>query len=621
MLKLVRTLWRLLPPRLVTLVNQSTVSNVQFTKKIMLGYTIVSRTNYQDLKRQAEWEFFFPNYNKNSFSTRLRSNNDPLGEAVKTLEEKSEESELSLKLIHPQSANLSTVCIWKNKQQTNKYYVKDQEDLSTLDRLADRLEAKNLLYLPTLQGKKLIDFRDINNYNATYRYQVIEPEELGFPQSLASKKSAVNGAFFRQVKNDEGVAEEIIDIECEPKIIGDRQDRYYAAGWLNPLIFNLTLDENDIKYIQESKIIFDNSNIKTALQSLSLFIDPSAIILVEPHINESYDLRIIFLVKFNQILQQRQGVKINNENLSMIEYFILGSQYYQAWKPFLILDLLGGEFYAYQNISQNIESKNREPEKLVISWNVSWKPPKDAQSNKLWLADYWLKKWIKAEKENNQNQVDVVPSPSVARPYRYNQGLVTFGVDDLANLSLTSLLSQHPQFGFESNNLYFFLVEVFQTPEIKKSVEKFPYDNFWRIKNTKNQLIIFDDVDFCNYFSKNHVIPESPILIAIPQQNNRFLDPVRSINFGPYHFLWELFNCLNSDRQQKIMDFNNIFGWWNDWHSTIFNERWDIWLNFINKRGFIIQQSIVGRDYLGEKGIRIDWKDKNMRFSSISKNN
>ena len=576
----------------------------------MRSFTIVSRPNYQDPNRCQEWMSFFPKYNKKFFPLRLTADNNHLGEAVKKLKtlkkDRSVESGSCLELTHPKSSNLSTVCIWKHEKQPNKYYVKcHQENISIFDRLADRLEANNLLYLPTLRGKQLIDFRNISNFDKTYRYQVIEPEKLGFPNSVASKKGDCYGVFFKQVESDEGVAEEIIDLECNPEIAEDRQDGYHAVGWLNPVIFTLSLDENDIEYI-------NNAKQNESLNALSLFIDRSALILVEPHIDESYDLRISFLIKLHQ------QSKANNKNLSLIEYILLGSQDPQPWKPFLILDLLGGEFYAYQAICQNNECQNRDREKTL----VGWKPPQDAQSNKLWFADYWLIKWGNSQETNIQSEVNVVPQPSLARPYRSSRGLVTFQVDNIseATSSLTSLLSKHPRFisDRKKNNPYRFLVELFadsEFTEAKKTLKKFPYDHFLRIENQNNQLVKFDDVDFWNYFSKSHIIPKSRILIAIPNQDNRFLDPINSVNFGAYRFLWGLFNSFDGERKREIVDFYNKFGWWNNWHSTIFNERWDVWLNFINRRGFVIQKSRLGQDYLGQGAERVDWKDLNMRFS------
>lgn len=567
----------------------------------MRFFTIVSRPN---LNRDEEWKSFFS-------STRLRNNRDrrdpdPLQEAVKILKEKSVKSESSLELTHPESPNLSTVCIWQHRERANKYYLKDQEDLLTFN----SSEANNLLYLPTLRGKQLIDFYNISD-NEKYRYRVIEPEELGFPNSLTSKKSDVSGVFFKQVKSNEGVNPEIIDLESEPNITDDHKDEYHAVGWLNPVILTLALDGNDIEHIK-------NTEKKGYLNTLNLLIDPSSIIFVEPHIDASYDLRISFLIKLNQIIQERQQKKANNKKLSLIEYILLRSQDSQdpqPWKPFFTLDLLGGEFYAYQNLSQN-----RDQEKLL----VSWKFPQDATSNKRWFADYWLKRWGNTQEINTQSEVNVVPPPSLARTYRSSRGIVTSQVDDLSGttLSLTSLLKGHPLYisDHKKNNPYRFLVEWFQDPELKKSLEKFPYDNFWRRLNQNTQLVKFDDLDFWNYFSKTHFIPESPILIAIPNQNNRFLDPISSVNFGAYHFLWGLFNCLDSDRERELVEFDNSFGWWNDWHSTIFNERFDVCLKFINHSGFVIKKSLLGgKDCLGLRANGVDWENPNMRFSCLTK--
>jgi hypothetical protein len=570
----------------------------------MKKFTIVSRPNYEDINRQNEWKKNFPVYNKKSFSTRLMNDNNGLIEAIKTLEERSIKSEFFLELIHPKSPNLSTVCVWKYQERDDKYYIKHSEDLIAFNNSNNN----NLLYLPTLRDsptlrrETLIDFYNITD-NETYRYQVIEPKELGFPDSLFSKKSDVSGVFFKQVKSNEGVDPVRINLE---EIEEDSENEYHAVGWLNPVILTLDVEGDDIEHIQ-------NASNNEYLNALSLFFDRSSLILVEPHINESYDLRISFLIKLYQTIEQENQSR--NKNLSLIEYMLLGSQCSQPWKPFLILDLLGGEFYAYQNVWQD-----RDREQLL----VSWKSPQDATSNKHWFAGYWLNKWVSSQKINIQGKVNVVSPPSLARPYRSNVGLVTLQIDDLSKTtpSLTSLLKGHPLYisDSEKNNPYHFLVKLFEDPEVKKYSDTFPYDNFWHRLNQNNQSVKFDDLEFFNYFSKNHVIPESPILIAIPnQEDNRFLDPINSLKFGAYHFLWKLFkfNCFDSDRERELVKFSNSFGWWNDWHSTIFNERSDVCLKFIRQSGFIIGQSLIGgEDRLGLKTKGVDWNYPNMRFSS-----
>ena len=563
----------------------------------MRKFTIIAKPNYQNINAREEWNYFFPADDEKSWRTRLRAApQDPLNEALKVLNNKIEDS---FELIHPSSINLSTVCLWKHEEKKDKYYVKSSNDLIAFD----KPDSNNWLYLPALKGKQLIDFRDINNYNATYRYQVIQPQELGFPNSVATKKSPVNGTFFKQVKKDEGGNSEIIDLD----ILDESQDDYHSVGWLNPVILTVSLDENDIEQIKKA-------SKKEYLYALKLFLDSSSLVLLEPHIDETYDLRISFLIKLNQLINKYHESKPNNKSLNLIEYLIFGSQYYHSWKPFLVLDLLGGEFYAYQK-----QWKHQERKKTVISW----KPPENAQLNKLWFADYWLKEWVKSENINIHSQVNVVSPPSQAQPYRPSKGLVTFKVNDLSdsNISFTSLLRKHPQFISDDkvNNPYRFLFELFQDSqldsELKTSLEKFPYDNFWRIESGNNKLVKFDDAEFWNYFVKTHVIPNSPILIAIPNQENKFLNPISSVNFGAYHFLWSLFSCLDSTREKDIVEFHNDFGWWNDWHLTIFNQSWDVSLKFIKQSGFIIQQSLVGKDCLGFKTNQVDWEYDNMRFS------
>lgn len=564
----------------------------------MRKFTIVARPNYQDPSTQKEWNYFFPPDDENSLRTRLRAvPQDPLNEALTALTKENS----SLELIHPDSPNLSTVCVWEQKEKKNKYYVKSSNDLVAFD----RPENNNWLYLPKLQGKKIIDFRNIKDYDATYRYQVIEPEELGFPNSLASKINNCYGVFFKQVKNNEGIAEEIIELD----ILDESKGEYNPVGWLNPLILTLVLDKNDIEHIEKA-----TKNTSPSLFALSLFIYESALILVEPHIHESYDLRIAFLIELNKLIEELQESKPNNKNLSLVEYILLGSQYPQSWKPFFVLDLLGGEFYAYQK-----QLENQERKETIIAW----KPPQDVTSNKLWLADYWLKKLVNWQKIDIQSK-HVVSPPSQARLYRSSRGLVTFKVDDLTNVSLTSLLSKHPQFISDNrpNNPYRFLFQLFQyseqNSELKKSLEKFPYNNFWT-EEENNQSVKFDDVDFWNYFSKTYFAPQSPILIYIPNQDNCFLDPISSVNFGAYHFLWSFFDCLDSSKEQEIIEFNNKFGWWNDWHSTIFNESWDVSLIFIKQTGFIIQESLLGRDNLGFSHKNY-WKHSKMSFSRPKSN-
>ncbi len=564
-----------------------------------MKFTIVAQPNHQDPKKYKEWVHFFPQYNRNSSSARLRSDLDSLGEAEKILKAKSKqtnqdnpESVFPLEVIHPKSVNHHTVRIWERDKQPYKYFLQDPQDLDTFDTNSQ----DNLLYLPKLrqklrqERKQFVEFRNKRD-EKRYRYQAIEAVELGFPDSVASKTNFISEGFFKEVGENDGVNPEIVELDCD----NINQSEYYCCGWLNPAIFTLALDGNDIEHIHNAQDGY--------LKSLSFFLAPSSIIFVEPHIDENYDLRISFFSKLDKLIQQ------SYKNFSLIEYLLFGSQYPQPWKPFLALDLLGGKFYAWQKVHQIQEAPL-----------IGWEPPLDITPNAQWFANYWRQTWENMQfieqkqlRQNQlqQSQVDIVPAPPQARPYRPSKGLDTWKFSSSEEIMpLTDVLVKHSQFTQEEINPYNFLIQLFQDPILKK-FDTIYGGSFPRIEG---QLLTFDEVKFWSDFSTNHLIPESPILISVPKQENRFFDIIKSVNLGAYKFFGKLFN-FHSPRKQEILQFYNNFGWWNDWHSTIFDARWDVCLRFIERNGFIVSKSIVSKDYLGLKSNRINWKYPNMRFS------
>ncbi|MGF1487681.1 MAG: hypothetical protein ACFBSE_11380, partial [Prochloraceae cyanobacterium] len=403
----------------------------------MIKFTIVSKTNYRDINRREDWIRFFPKYNERSFRTILCGNNDPLRQAINTLEAKNSKnsqeesgSVANVTRIHPNSTNLSTLSIWKREGEDNIYYVKDIEDLVPFNR------EKNLLYLPALRGETLIDFIDRDN-TQTYRYRLVEPqdEKLGFPDSLASKTSDINGAFFEQIKKDEGIDPKIVYIEHDRDITEDGVNGYFIVGWLNPFILTISLDGDHLQDII-------NPQEDGYLSALNLFFDRSALLLVEPHIDASYDLRIAFLIKLALIIREKS--QVNDRQLSPIEYIMFGSKKNLNWKPFFILDLLGGKFYVKQNVSQQdieIQLENKEP-------IVDWKLPQAAGANQRWFANYWLEQWINTQEiDIDESEVNVVPSAEAARKIRSSRGSITVQIDNVSeNISLTSILTRHPGF-------------------------------------------------------------------------------------------------------------------------------------------------------------------------------
>ena len=551
----------------------------------MKSFTIVSQPNYEDGNNDndKQWRELFPPQKTNSFRVKLLESPNRLGNAVNAFR--------GVELIHPNSNNVSTFGIWQDPDQYNNYFVKDPGDVGQLDKPEDY----NLLYMPTLRGYKSVQFKDTLN-NRDYSYKVVPLKKLKFPSSIASEESDAAGVFFEQVPNNEIDTPDII------LYISDNKNcQGQPIGWLNPAILNFTLDGKDIKDI-------DVQTQDIAQQVLRLFLSDSALLLVEPHIDDRHDLRISFLKKLKQRIDQRTGGQVT-QDLSLFEYVLLGGKTSNPWKPFLSLDLLGGEFYV---------QKHGDQDKPVIHW----KPPSELPSNAGWFADYCLKQWVGTQLDHHiaPNIVEPPPSP---RPYGSIKGLDSFTVGDLdrVNSSCSLLLSHHPQ--FREGNLYHFLVKLLQDFQGREE-EKCHYGSV-RSDRTQSK-VSFDDVYFMNRFSKCYVAPKSPVLVAIPGVD-KFLDPIRSVNNGDRDFLLRLFNSLDlrrapegTLRDRPKVKLPNRFGWWNDWHSILFKDRWDIEVQYIDfLPGFVLGRSRLGKGlgkgYLGLNIVESkDWKSEIMHF-------
>ena len=199
----------------------------------------------------------------------------------------------------------------------------------------------------------------------------------------------------------------------------------------------------------------------------------------------------------------------------------------------------------------------------------------------------------------------------------------SFTVGDLAlvNSSCSSLLSHHPKFR-EGNHLYHFLEELLKDPRFKgREEEKCHYGSVrsapeGTLRDRTKSKVSFDDVYFTNRFSKCYVVPKYPVLVAIPGVENKFLDPIRSVNNGERDFLLRLFNSLDLRRDRPKVKLQNSFGWWNDWHSILFKDRWDIEVQYIDfLPGFVLGRSRLGEGYLGLNIVESkDWKSEIMHF-------
>lgn len=509
------------------------------------------------------------------------------------------------KLIHPKSNNANSFGIWQDPDDENCYFVKESKHLGQLDNL--QID-NNWLYMPTLSGIQKVRIFDTVN-GKPVDYQVIGLEKQKLPFSFALKGSDIDGVFFEQVKKGEGNIGKEVKISHKPdKCQGQ------PTGWLNPVILQFSLDDNDMNFETEGKKEQD---------ILKFIISHSALLLVEPHLDWSYDLRISFLKKLQERINESHHNKNNgenyNNNFSLFEYMLLGRDTSKKipevwksspWKPFLSLDLLGGEFYVERDDNQN------QPV-------IYWKRPPDLSSNASWFAEFCLKQWVGTELTVEKEKLDLVQPPPAPRSSGASRGLMSFTVEDLekAKSSCSYLLKHHPRFLESERNIYYWIVKVLEELKLNRQGEVVEDQCHWGstevIGNETEKKVNFDDVDFWNNFSARYVVPESPIFIKIPKVGN-FLNPIDSINDGKRDFLMRLVNSLSSDicRNRTEIELHNRFDWWNKWYSILFEERWDVEIKYIDSLpGFILGQSCPGKAYLGSESRESqNWKPETMHF-------
>ena len=532
---------------------------------IIKSFTVVSRPDYPDHKNN-QW-------NRVSLANHQKYPLEPTATQLK-----------NSKLIHPRDPNLQTFGIWQDSENLDSYYVKDSGNVGYLD----NLECDNLLFMPTLYGYKNVRIIDNVNNNSCY-YQAIPLEELEFSSSLVIKYNDLAGIIFKQIYETQVTKEtkEINIVDQKNQCNGE------AIGWLNPVIWKFKLNGDDLKDIDQNSP--NDSNIIHRV--LRLFFTPSALLRVEPDIDNRHELRISILKQFQEYIINRSTPSRN-----LFEYMLFGGEPPNSWKPFLWLDLLGGKFFVHKHGTQP---------------NILWDRPPQLSSNADWFANYCLSKWVGEKHKDGEtvSNISIVQPPSSPQPYGSISNLETFTIDnlDLNQATCGSILKYHPLSKEEGTFYHFLVYKLFKEYEGSEK-DKCHYGCVRLIDRDQNK-VSFDDIYFIKRFSERYVAPNSPILIAIPQVKNRFVDPVRSINNGEYHFLLQLFKSLKCQDTTDHVELENKFGWWNNWYLTLFEKPWNIHIKFKTLLP-VLGQFRCGEDYLGEKGQKTPphWNNQIMHF-------
>lgn len=600
------------------------------------------------LRSIQKWEDFY------TFA-ELQNRAVMLWEAGNPLNEVERDEDLAVEITHPQS-ELYTLPIWQDPDpELDQFWVADDSHLQYFR--SNHLE--NIIYLPKMLGKELIELRLGEAFDKV-RYKAVSVNETPFelPESLYCQQNSLVGTFFKEQKSlEEGRNPYIIWINAvglrENVITPDNQ-----IGWLNPLIANFDITQNDIQddyYNQMSR----------AKNLVKLVTEPAGLLAVELHLDTKDDLRMLMLKKL--IAKQQQ----ENRGLSLLEYLMWGSQANEhhtnssLGESFFVLDKLGGAFFVDDH---GIYHKDIDPdtrEELKHFPNVTWQAPQNLAMNAIWLKNHFLKSWVPIENNTEGdeitptinvsdiptivNKIDATGTPNsyyVLPPFTKLINQTTRGVRRLnvktkiknkIKLPILQVLNSHPLVNLNTNdeknsttNLYEFIASALaelceKSKDCSKHVVYYGEGAYSFLTSNEVKL---DEIKLLENFSRHYLTPLSPVYIAVPDIEHGgpvYIEVVNSVQYGNKEFLHLLYfaNSFNddfADFEQEDFDKEDIklaygYGWWQDWFKTLFSKRWDVKINFVPvNKGFIINSSLLGKSELGLERVGQHYDAREMRI-------
>ena len=591
------------------------------------------------LQSIQKWEGFYP-------IDDLQNNAVMLWEMGNPLSEVSKDENLKVNITHPTS-ELYTLPIWKDpKADEKELWVADDSHLQHFR--SSHLE--NIIYLPNLLGKDLIEFRLGEQFDRV-RYKAIPISEVPFelPPSFYCQQNSLVGTFFKEQKDlDEGQNPYTVYINAlrEEKEVFRPEGE---VGWLNPLIVTFDIAQDDIQEGYSEEVSRAECLVKLLTEQVSL-------LAVELHVDPVDDLRLLLLRKF---IEKQQ---VENRDLNLLEYLMWGSQVNESitnkganrsasGESFYVLDRLGGSFFVDDHGVYHKEIDPETKERLKCSPSIAWQAPKDLTLNAIWLKNHFLKSWILEDEDSKGSYKieSVAETPNYILPpflrliNQTSRGTRQFKLKDSSSLPILRVLNSHPLVDLSDSNsngnetsvasLYEFVTLVLK--ELGKGSKDYrkhgTYYGEGSFAYKGNDEVELDEIKLLESFSRYYLTPLSPVYVAIPdieQGGPVYIDIVDSVQYGNKEFLRRLYlvNSINNlskgydgfgqeDFDQEHIKIKYKYAWWQDWFKTLFANRWDVKINFVPQHsGFIINSSLLGRTGLGLEKIGQRYNAREMRI-------
>lgn len=453
---------------------------------------------------------------------------------------------------------------------------------------------KNILYLSSeYREYDFVEFNYQNRYRAYYKRLAYSDPRLGLPSESGSRSAGSLGVFFQEVVAQAFAAKgnaPTANLHLAPMDDAAAYAEYPTIGWLNPLILTFDLDDDDIPVdVTQSR----------ADQALRLFSHPDLLLHFEPHLDPLERARLEFLER----LANRQGEQ--RESLSMVEFLLWGGREVDALRSFVVLDNLSGSF-AIDGFG-----RYRTDGRLPV---CHWIPPDGLSRNEIWLKTYLLGRSDHIREAPKSIDMTLVSSEMPgfgsprghARVQLHDPATETPILDVLATVTRTPATADD---GMSTVRLHEHVLalaeEQLEALAPAKFVEQL-YFGEGSIDLQSDGTAIFDDLGFLEAFGRAYLSPRSRVYVRLPQieHDDAWADLTRSVPYGDKALFENLVAAqIGSFVPAERAEVAYEYGWWQDWFELLFVRPWDVSIDFISMRGFIVRRSLLGRAPLGKASI------------------
>ena len=467
----------------------------------------------------------------------------------------------------------------------------------------------NILYLTAeYKSYDFVEFIYENQHRAYYMQLDYADKRLAFPKSLVPSQNEELGAFFQEVSAQAfGAKGNAPTVTLYLSAMSDRAvyRDYPSIGWLNPLILTFDMEDDDIPV---------EATESRADQALKIFSNPDLLLHFEPHFDALDSAR---LELFKTLLRQQSEQR---DVRSAVEYLFWGEPNSKAWQTFFILDKLNGSFLIDDFGDYGFEAEMP---------SCYWLPPEGLSRNEYWLKTYLL--GLSDHIQEAPQSIDLTLSPSNMPGFGSPRGHKRFHLDaGKTPISIFEVLSAITE---TANSAL--AAEGQVTTKLLDSLLTFALGFLGDLKqmygNNSETLyfgegsfqvhgdgtVSFNDLGFLETFAKTYLSPRSDIFVRLSpiEITDACVNLIESLPYGDkklFESLW--FAQLDGFVDEDYVDIIYDYAWWQDWFEVLFMRPWNVKINYISNRGFIVRRSLLGQGRLGKAHIGKQYSVTEMRI-------